>query len=94
MPQLTRFVVKYHNLVYFESDMFITPIQLPRLRHLSLTYCSYFQLEQIFRDAPMLVSLNISIIFESHDGIYKFVNCNRGRPPLGLTSLTLSIDVS
>ncbi|CAF1403994.1 unnamed protein product [Adineta steineri] len=93
-PQLTRFIVKYNDVIYFENQTFIIQNQLLRLRHLSLTYCSYFQLELIFRYAPMLVSLNISIIFATHNGVNSFADCNKERPPLNLTNLTLSIDIS
>ncbi|CAF1345334.1 unnamed protein product [Adineta steineri] len=92
--QLTRFIVKYNDVIYFENQTFIIQNQLFRLRHLSLRYCSYFQLEHIFRYAPMLASLNISIIFATHNGVNSFADCNKGRPPLNLTNLTLSLDMS
>ncbi|CAF4132593.1 unnamed protein product [Rotaria magnacalcarata] len=94
MPKLTRFVVNYQYVVYFESYIYINRIQLPHLRHLTLKCCSYFQLKDIFRYAPMLVSLNISIIFESREQIEIFVTVNHGKSPLTLTNLSLSIDVS
>jgi hypothetical protein len=94
LPELTRLVVKCDDIVYFEDPTFITRNRFPRLRHLSLIYCSCFQLKHVFRYASMLISLNVSIIFAGHDGANQFAECNEGRPPLGLTSLTLSLDAS
>ncbi|CAF4121230.1 unnamed protein product [Rotaria socialis] len=93
MPKLVRFVVKYEFVVYFESFIYITRIQLLHLRHSTLTNCSYFMLKDIFRYAPMLVSLNISIMFESREQIENFVTINHGKSPIHLISLSVSIDV-
>lgn len=94
MPQLTRFILKYQYVVYCQSEMFIIPNSLPNLRYLSLTYCSYSQLEHIFRFAPMLNTLNTSIMFQSHDDILQFSSFNHGKPPIGLTRLSLSLNLS
>lgn len=94
MPKLTRFVISYQYMLYFESDTYITRAELFRLRHLTLKHCSHSQLKDVFRYAPFLVSLNVSIIFESHNGIGLLRSINNEKSSLGLTSLTLSIDIS
>ena len=90
IPHLKRLQVnKYLDTDYHHEHLF-NSISFTHLRNLSLSYCSYVQLQRILRLAPNLTSLRISLFISDCTGIDYFAEQHQDTP-LTIHYLSMSI---
>ncbi|CAF3288654.1 unnamed protein product [Rotaria sp. Silwood2] len=90
--QLKRIIVNSCSDDYSNHGMLIPPIQLPRLRYLSLERCSFSRLYSILRLASNLVSLHVSIIYWSSTEMNHLIN-NDQESPFKLVYLYMTMNI-
>lgn len=90
--QLKRLIVNSCSDDCSNHGMLIPPIQLPRLRYLSLERCSFSRLYSILRHASNLISLHVSIICWSFTEMNHLIN-NDQESSFKLVYLYLTMNV-
>jgi len=89
-PPLQRLIIYIPSGIHYDIGPSISKLLFHQLRHLTLSNCPCVQLQEIFRRAPRLLSLNISFTFSDPDEIDRLANFHQGQS-IGLIFLTMTI---
>ncbi|CAF1495779.1 unnamed protein product [Adineta steineri] len=97
-PSLQRLIIKEHSKSYFNYnvDPIITTIHFEHIGHLTLSTCSCKKLQEIFRRAIHLISLNVTFTFADKKQMARLINFHQKQSkiiPLKYLSLTIGEDV-